>query len=139
MDARRFSDRLKVIYVDDEPDIRIIVEMALALDPSLDVRIAPSGREALGIIANGFVPDIALLDLMMPEMSGKDVLAHLRDMPQFAKLPVLFITANARQADVDRYINEGADGVITKPFDPLSLARNVRDHFERISALRESE
>lgn len=139
MDARRLGDRLKVIYVDDEPDIRIIVEMALALDPGLDVRIAPSGRDALGIIASGFVPDIALLDLMMPEMSGKDVLAHLRDMPQFAKLPVLFITANARQADVDRYIHEGADGVITKPFDPLSLARNVREHFERITSLRKNE
>lgn len=139
MSARRPGDRLQVIYVDDEPDIRIIVEMALALDPGLDVRIAPSGHEALDIIAAGFVPDIALLDLMMPEMSGKDLLAHLRDMPQFARLPVLFITANARQADVDRYMHEGADGVITKPFDPLSLARNVREHYERISGQLESE
>ena len=128
---------LKVIYVDDEPDIRTIVEMALSLDPGLDVRIAPSGREALDIIATGFVPDIALLDLMMPEMSGRDLLTRLRGMPQFTKLPILFITASARQAEVNRYIDEGADGVITKPFDPLSLARNVRDHHDRISSRRE--
>jgi len=136
MGDRRLGDHLKIIYVDDEPDIRIIVEMALALDPSLDVRIAASGREALDIIAQGFVPEIALLDLMMPEMSGREVLAHLRDMPQFATLPILFITASARQADVERYIADGADGVITKPFDPLTLARNVRDHYERIVATR---
>lgn len=132
------SDRLKVIYVDDEPDIRTIVEMALALDPGLDVRIMETGRQALDAIAGGFVPDIALLDLMMPEMSGKDILDHLRQMPQFAALPVLFVTASARQSDVDRYISEGANGVITKPFDPLGLARAVRDHYDRIVAQRDA-
>jgi CheY-like chemotaxis protein len=130
------DDTLKVIYVDDEPDIRTIVEMALALDPQLDVRIAPSGREALGILAAGFNPDIALLDMMMPEMSGYDVLMALRRIPALAVMPVLFITASARQADVDRYIAEGADGVITKPFDPLALAGTVRAHYDRIVATR---
>jgi CheY-like chemotaxis protein len=129
-------DTLKVIYVDDEPDIRTIVEMALALDPTLEVRIAASGREALRILDVEFVPDIALLDMMMPEMSGHDVLVALRGMPAFAALPVLFITASARQSDVDRYIAQGADGVITKPFDPLALASTVREHFDRIVATR---
>jgi CheY-like chemotaxis protein len=132
------GDKLKVIYVDDEPDIRTIVEMALGLDPALDLRIAESGRNALDIIENGFLPDIALLDLMMPEMSGKDVLVRLRAMPHFAQLPIVFVTASARQADVDRYLNEGADGVITKPFDPLTLARNVRDHHAQIAARKKS-
>ncbi len=136
MGDRRLGDRLKVIYIDDEPDIRTIVEMALALDPALDVRIAASGREGLDIIAAGFTPDIALLDMMMPEMSGKDVLGHLRAMPQFSRLPILFVTASARQADVEHYLSEGADGVIIKPFDPLALARIVRDHFDRIEAQR---
>lgn len=130
------ADSLKVIYVDDEPDIRTIVEMALGLDPGIELRIAESGRTALGIVDDGFQPDIALLDLMMPEMSGKDLLGHLRARPGFAALPAVLVTASARQADVDRYIAEGADGVITKPFDPLTLARMVRDHHARISAGR---
>ena len=130
------ADRLKVIYVDDEPDIRTIVEMSLALDPDIELTIADSGREALTLIGAGFMPDIALLDLMMPEMSGHDLLQHLRRMPQFADLPILFVTASARQADVDRYIAEGADGVIIKPFDPLAMARLVREHYARIRTLR---
>ena len=130
------ADRLNVIYVDDEPDIRTIVEMSLALDPDIELTIADSGREALTLIGAGFMPDIALLDLMMPEMSGHDLLQHLRRMPQFADLPILFVTASARQADVDRYIAEGADGVIIKPFDPLAMARLVREHYARIRTLR---
>lgn len=130
------TDRLKVIYVDDEPDIRTIVEMALSLDPDLEVRIAESGRQALEIFADGFVPDIALLDMMMPEMSGRDLLARMRAMPRFAALPILYVTASARQDDIDRYVSEGADGVITKPFDPLTLARITRDHHARIRSER---
>lgn len=130
------GERLKVIYVDDEPDIRTIVEMSLALDPDLEVKIAASGSEGLAAVENGWHPDIALLDMMMPEMSGQDVLNRLRAMARFARLPILFVTASARQADIDRYIAEGADGVITKPFDPLSLAGTVREHYARITASR---
>lgn len=130
------TDRLKVIYVDDEPDIRTIVEMALSLDPGLEVRIAESGRKALELFATGFAPDIALLDMMMPEMSGQDLLARMRAMPEFAQLPILYVTASARQDDIDRYVSEGADGVITKPFDPLTLARTTREHHARIRSER---
>jgi two-component system, OmpR family, response regulator len=130
------TDRLRVIYVDDEPDIRTIVEMALSLDPDLEVRIAESGRQALEIFAAGFAPDIALLDMMMPEMSGRDLLARMRAMPRFAALPILYVTASARQDDIDRYVSEGADGVITKPFDPLTLARITRDHYAQIRSKR---
>ncbi len=128
------SDRLKVIYIDDEPDIRTIVEMALALDPGIDLRVAASGRQGLAMIEGDWRPDIALLDLMMPEMSGRDLLHHLRATAEFAALPIVFITASARQADVDRYLADGADGVIVKPFDPLTLARTVRDHHDRLAA-----
>lgn len=130
------TGRLKILYVDDERDIRTIVEMALALDPDLELEIAESGAQALTLLADGFSPDIALLDLMMPEMSGLELLARLRLMPEFASLPVLFITASARQSDVERHMRAGADGVIIKPFDPLTLARTVRDHHERIAAER---
>lgn len=130
------GDRLKVIYVDDEEDIRTIVEMALSLDPDLEVRLAASGRQALETLAGGFSPDIALLDMMMPEMSGRDLLARMRAMPRFAALPILYVTASARQDDIDRYVSEGADGVITKPFDPLTLARITRDHYAQIRSKR---
>lgn len=127
---------LKVIYVDDEPDIRTIVEMALALDPNLEVQILETGREALETVERGWHPDIALLDIMMPEMSGKELMLNLRAMPDFAELPVVFITASARQADIARCLDEGADGVITKPFDPLTLAAKVRGEYARILAAR---
>lgn len=130
------SDSLKVIYVDDEPDIRTIVEMALALDQGIAVRAAETGHEALAIVAQGWRPDIALLDLMMPEMSGIELLTRLRAMPENETLPIVFVTASARQADLERYRNEGADGVIVKPFDPLTLARTVREHYARIVAER---
>lgn len=130
------GDKLQVIYVDDEPDIRTIVEMALGLDPGMDVRIAPSGRDALALLDTGWTPDIALLDMMMPEMSGKDLLGHIRARPEFGELPIVFVTASARQDDVERYRREGADGVITKPFDPLELAGTVRAEFARITSGR---
>lgn len=130
------GDRLNVLYIDDEPDIRTIVEMALCLDPDFALRIAASGPEGLAIVEGGWHPDIALLDMMMPEMSGKDVLNRLRAMTEFAALPILFVTASARRADVELYLSAGADGVITKPFDPLSLASTVREHYVRITASR---
>jgi len=126
------SEMLKILYVDDEPDIRTIVEMALGLDQAMDVRLAESGPQALDILgAEGWVPDLALVDMMMPGMSGLDVLDTMRQRDDVAGVPVVFVTASARQDDMNRYIEAGAIGVISKPFDPMSLARTVREYCER--------
>lgn len=123
-------DSLKVLYVDDEADIRTIVELALGLDPGMEVRIAGSGAEALGMIGEGmWLPDLALIDMMMPGMTGIDVLGALRARRDTADIPVIFVTASARSMEVEHYTDAGAIGVISKPFDPITLATLVRHQF----------
>ena len=116
------SDMISILYVDDEPDIRLIVEMALNLRPNLSTRTAQSGEEALGmVIGEGWRPDVVMVDVMMPGLTGPDVLAALRANLDTAEIPVIFVTARARPPDIEAYIAQGAKGVITKPFDPMSL------------------
>ena len=118
---------LSVLYVDDDPDIRHIVALSLSLDPLIEARFAGSGEEALAMLATGPRPDVAVLDVMMPEMDGLTLLERMRATPATATIPVLFMTARAREADVTAYIARGAMGVIVKPFDPLSLAAAIRE------------
>lgn len=118
---------LKVLYVDDEADIREVAAMSLEMDPGMEVRTAASGAEALALLdAGGWVPDVLLLDVMMPGMGGPSVLKALRTRPAFEAAPVIFITARAQRQERDRFIAAGAVGVIAKPFDPLTLAAEVR-------------
>lgn len=126
------SDPLSILYVDDEEDIRTIVEISLRLQPGLEVKLADSGAQALSMIGqDGWVPDIALIDVMMPGMTGMELLEQLRQRPDTASIPVLFVTASARSTEVQRYTDVGALGVISKPFDPLTLASLVCHHYDR--------
>ncbi len=115
----------RVLYVDDEPDIREIAEMSLSLDPDFEVRTAVSGEDALAQIATWY-PDFILLDVMMPGMDGPAVLARLRADPATAALPVAFVTARAQRSEIQNFATLDAVGVIAKPFDPISLAAHVR-------------
>jgi len=114
---------LRVLYVDDEEDIRTIVEMALALDGRIECRTAESAQAAKAVLAAGWLPDLALLDMMMPVTDGRQLLAELRADPATAGLPVGLVTAGTAEAEAIA----GIAGVITKPFDPLSLAGRVRE------------
>lgn len=116
---------LKVLYVDDEPDIREVAAMSLELDPQITVKLCPSGQQALEEAAL-WHPSVILLDVMMPGMDGPSTLAALREVPQTHSIPVIFITARAQQAEIDGFIALGAIGVIPKPFDPMDLAQRVR-------------
>lgn len=120
------SDGFSILYVDDEPDIRMIVEMALRLRPDVEVRTAASGDAALDMLrGNGWRPDLMMVDVMMPGLSGPELLDRLRADPDSAAIPVIFVTARARPQDIQAYIAQGALGVITKPFDPMTLADQV--------------
>ncbi|WP_066557228.1 response regulator [Croceicoccus bisphenolivorans] len=114
----------KVLYVDDEPDIREIVCLSLELEPSLDVRDCSSGAEALEVACE-WQPDLILLDVMMPGMDGPTTLARLRDMAETAAIPVVFITARVQPGESDHFLSLGAVGVLAKPFDPMTLAEQV--------------
>lgn len=131
------NDRLRILYVDDEDDIRTIVEMALELDPNIEIVSFSSGVEALALLdAGGFEPDMALIDMMMPGMSGIELLGKLRNRPTMTELPIYFITASARSPDIARYSDRGANGIITKPFDPMTLATSIRRLWEKTAYSR---
>jgi two-component system, OmpR family, response regulator len=119
-----------VLYVDDEPDIREIAGMALGLDGSLDVRTAASGEEAIAT-ARAKVPDLILLDVMMPDLDGPATLARLRFDPALSDVPVVFITAKTLPDELVRFRDLGAADVISKPFDPMRLLEQVRLVWER--------
>jgi len=128
---------IRILHVDDEPDIREVVELSLALNPDFEVRSCGSGTEAVAIAAE-WSPFIILLDVMMPGMDGPTTLAQLRGNPRTADIPVLFMTARAQAREVERFISLGAQGVISKPFDPMTLAFQVRGHLQaaRLDAMR---
>ena len=116
---------LRVLHVEDDPSIREVTEISLGLDPDLVTRTCGSGREALAVVAD-WIPDVILLDVMMPVMDGPTTLAHLRDNALTANIPVVFMTARAQASEIALFRSLGAAGVIPKPFDPMSLAALVR-------------
>lgn len=118
---------IRILHVDDEQDIREVVEMSLGLDPAFTTRNCGSGQEALAAAAE-WRPDFILLDVMMPGMDGPATLAQLRGDARTANIPVIFMTARAQAREVDHFRGLGAIGVIAKPFDPMALAASVRSY-----------
>lgn len=116
---------LHVLHVDDDADIREVVAGSLALDPDFTIRSCASGEEAL-VVAAVWLPDIILLDVMMPVMDGPTTLAGLRRNPRTAAIPVVLMTARAQSRELDLFRSYGAAGVIGKPFNPITLAPEVR-------------
>lgn len=121
---------LKILHVEDDPDIREIALIALETVGGLTVDQCASGQEALDR-APGLAPDLFLLDVMMPGMNGEETFLALRAMSQFADTPAIFMTAKAQPPEVARLRQLGADEVITKPFDPMTLADQILDIWNR--------
>jgi CheY-like chemotaxis protein len=117
---------LSLLYVDDDPDIQEIAMMAFSLDPELEVQTASSGMEALDLLDAGLRPDLLLLDMMMPGMDGPATLAAIRERPALSQVPAVFFTARARPEDRAAIDALGAIGLIAKPFNPTTLAADVR-------------
>jgi CheY-like chemotaxis protein len=118
------TTNLRVLYVDDDDDIRAIVEMALALDESIDLRLAGSGEEAIELVRSaGWRPDVVILDVMMPGLSGP---ATLQRIEAITTVSAIFMTAHVRSCDLSGFRRHAVVGVITKPFDPLQLAYEIR-------------
>jgi len=120
----------KVLVIEDEPHIRRIGELSLKGVGKWEVVLAASGAEGLAAAAST-QPDVILLDVMMPGMDGPTTLAELRAQPNTSNIPVIFITAKVEKHEVERYLALGAAGVISKPFDPLKLPREVEQIIER--------
>ena len=115
----------RILYVEDEPDIQAVAKVALELLGGFEVRVCGNGREALAVVRD-FAPDLVLLDVMMPGMDGPSTLAQLRADPATAAIPVIFLTAKVQPPEVMYYQSLGALDVIAKPFDPMTLAAQVK-------------
>lgn len=115
----------RILYIDDEPDIREVAQMALELEPDFEVRTCASGAEGIAQ-ARAWQPDLVLLDVMMPEMDGPQVLESLRQDPATASIPVVFITARTQAQEIAMLEALGALGVLAKPFDPMALGGQAR-------------
>ncbi|UVE94641.1 response regulator transcription factor [Dietzia sp. B32] len=113
----------RVVIADDDDDIRELVAFKLE-NAGYEIRTARDGVEALEAITS-FTPSLAILDIMMPGLSGLDVLRRLRDGEGPESCRVLLLTARARDAEVDAGFAAGADDYVIKPFSPRELLRRV--------------
>lgn len=120
----------RLMYVEDEADIRTVAKLALEAIGGFTVMTCASGEEALEKV-EAFAPDIILLDVMMPGMDGPSLLRELRARPTLTKTPVAFMTAKVQPAEIEHFKSLGARDVIAKPFDPMTLADQVRAIWER--------
>lgn len=114
----------KVLVVDDDDDIREVARLALEVVGGWQVATATSGDEAWRL-ASAERPDVVLLDVMMPALDGPGTAAMLHEDPATRGVPVIFLTAKTPLADYRTGSIANLVGVISKPFDPMSLAAEV--------------
>jgi DNA-binding response OmpR family regulator len=118
------GDRPVVLVADDDDDIRDLV--AFRLDRAgYEVLRAGDGQQALDL-AKEHIPDLAVLDVMMPKLTGYDVTRELRADAATSRIPVILLTARVQEADVARGFEAGADDYVKKPFSPQELKARVQ-------------
>jgi len=114
----------KVLVVDDEPNIVLSLEF-LMQQAGFEVDTAEDGESALARIAEA-APDLLLLDISLPGISGFDVLERLRADPTHARLPIVMLTAHGREVEREKGLALGADDYVTKPFSTQALVDKVK-------------
>lgn len=115
---------MKIVYVDDDPDLRDIVEFALASLDGMDVRAEGKAREALdyAIVSK---PNLVVTDVNMPDMDGASLLAALKSNAQTRHIPVVFLTGASDPELHERLLALGARAILAKPFDLRSLGSKI--------------
>jgi diguanylate cyclase (GGDEF)-like protein len=125
MDNQRFTRKASVLVVDDTPDNLYLLQGLLK--DAYRVKVAKNGEKALSIAAEQ-LPDLILLDVMMPGMDGLEVCRQLKNNPLTEKIPVIFLTGKNEECEEEQGLNLGAVDYITKPFSvPITMAR-IRNH-----------
>lgn len=114
----------RILVIDDDDSIREVTEMSLELVGGHEVLTAACGSDGLAR-ARDERPDAILLDVMMPGLDGPATFECLQSDPATRDIPVILVTAKLQPADRARYAELGADGVLSKPFDPMTLAGDV--------------
>lgn len=115
-----------VLIVEDDDDIREVIHIALEVVAGWSVLVASGGREGIDL-ALAHVPDAIVLDMMMPGLDGLETFARLQADPTTTGIPVVLLTAKLSPGDDDPWAGVGICGVITKPFDPITLGAQVSD------------
>ena len=114
----------RILLADDEPDILEISRIALETVGGFEVEICDSGSELLRLLPD-FRPDLVIIDVLMPDMAGPEVLRAVRLIPEFETTPVVFLTGLIHGDDLRALHASGAAEVILKPFDPMTLADRI--------------
>lgn len=126
------SELQRILYVEDEPDIQAVAQIALESVGGFTMKVCQNGKQALAEAAD-FKPDLLLLDVMMPDMDGPTTLVELHKQPELADVPAVFMTAKVQPQEVAQLRTMGAVDVITKPFDPMTLSDQIRKIWEAIA------
>lgn len=113
----------KVLVIDDESDIREVAGLSLQVTEGWTVQTANGGAAGTAL-AQLMEPDAILLDVMMPDMDGPSTLRALQQ--QRGDIPIIFLTAKVQAADHQRFMQLGVRGIISKPFDPLTLGQQIK-------------
>lgn len=127
----------KVLVVDDEPDILELLQYNLSKE-GYDVKIAPDGKKALEV-AKDFVPNLILMDIMMPHIDGVETGRRMREMPELSSTYIIFLTARAEEYSEVAAFDIGADDYITKPIKPRALMSRISALFRRESKKTKQE
>jgi len=118
----------KIFVCEDDPDIQIIIEMSLSDLGGANVTIFSSGAEFFAGLEND-MPELVILDVMLPEMDGPTILKKLKANDKYKHLPVIFMTAKIRPMDLADYKGLDVLGVIGKPFDPADVIDKIFDYW----------
>ncbi|GGA59834.1 response regulator [Edaphobacter acidisoli] len=116
----------RVLIIDDEDDIREVAALSLEATAGWQILTANCGTKGIEVAA-AERPDAILMDVMMPEVDGPTTFRLMQQNPTIAHIPVLLLTAKVQGADQRRFANLGVNGILFKPFDPLTLAQQISD------------
>lgn len=115
----------RILMVEDEEDIAFLIRFMLERHGFV-VEHAADGRQALEKLSSSSPPDLTLMDIMLPYHDGLELIERLRAQPGWGSVPVLMLTAKAREVDIVRALELGADDYVTKPFQPEELLARIR-------------
>ncbi|GHB22577.1 response regulator [Salinicola rhizosphaerae] len=120
----------RILHVEDDVSIQEVARVALEIVGGFEVSSCDNGQAALSQAAE-WQPDLILLDVMMPGIDGPTTLAKLREQASTQAIPVVFMTAKVQPSEIEHYRAIGGLDVVIKPFDPMTLAEQLREIWER--------
>ena len=125
----------KIAYLEDDPNVQLLAKFALGTIAQLDLRIYSSGQAAFEDLTS-FMPDLILLDVLLPDMDGVQIFHQLQSTALLSNIPVIFLTAKFRSAEIEELLGLGALAVLSKPFDPFSIAQEIQAHWQKTANQR---